>query len=354
MADEYRALIKTAFAIDKTQFYYNFDENNIAANDYPIGVIGGEQRFDFPTVYFARKKANTLEYEMALDKLESKKRQITRDASLAYYHLVYLVNKQERYKLVDSIYGRFTQAAEVSYGEGEIRYLEMLNARSKHQEVGLLLSQLRHDIDMGYSDLKTMMQFDSAFSVPGGSLEKLLVRPDSISHDPGFHYLQNSLLKQGAELSVERNSLLPEVTLNYFNGTNKYQGARHYQGLEVGFGVPLFFGEQRAKVKAKQIAMEATLSLQTHYTRNYENKVLEMLTGLKKYQEAIEYYEKSGNQLASELIRSSQISFETGEIDLFRFVQSMESAIQIEVNYLNNLHKYNELVLKINYMTIEN
>ncbi len=49
------------------------------------------------------------------------------------------------------------------------------------------------------------------------------------------------------------------MTLNYFNGTNKYAGARNYQGFEVGLGLPLFFGEQRAKVKAKQYAMEATV-----------------------------------------------------------------------------------------------
>jgi cobalt-zinc-cadmium resistance protein CzcA len=32
-------------------------ENNIAANGYPLGVFGGRQRFDFPTVYFAQKRA---------------------------------------------------------------------------------------------------------------------------------------------------------------------------------------------------------------------------------------------------------------------------------------------------------
>ena len=71
---------------------------------------------------------------------------------------------------------------------------------------------------------------------------------------------------QGAELKAEKNMLLPDVTLGYFNGTNRYDGARNYQGFEVGLGIPLFFGEQRAKVKAKQYAMEATGNLQNHYT----------------------------------------------------------------------------------------
>ena len=64
-AEESRALIKTAYSIDKTSVYYSYDENNIAANGYPLGVFGGEQRFDFPTVYFAQKRANTLAYDMS-------------------------------------------------------------------------------------------------------------------------------------------------------------------------------------------------------------------------------------------------------------------------------------------------
>ena len=89
-AEESRALIKTAFSIDKTSVYYSYDENNIAANDYPIGVIGGEQRFDFPTVYFAQKRANTLAYDMAVNEYEGKKKQLTSEVSMAYYQLVLL------------------------------------------------------------------------------------------------------------------------------------------------------------------------------------------------------------------------------------------------------------------------
>ncbi len=58
---------------------------------------------------------------------------------------------------------------------------------------------------------------------------------------------------QGEELKAEKNMLLPDITLGYFNGTNNYAGAQHYQGFEVGLGIPLFFGEQRAKVNAKKL-----------------------------------------------------------------------------------------------------
>ena len=70
------------------------------------------------------------------------------------------------------------------------------------------------------------------------------------------------------------------------------------------------------------------------------------------YMEAINYYEHTGKQLASELIRSSQKSYMAGEIDFFRFAQSVDSAVEIELNHLENLHQHNQLVLEINFMTL--
>ncbi|MEA3460535.1 MAG: TolC family protein, partial [Bacteroidota bacterium] len=354
MAEESNALIRTAFSIDKTTLYYSYDENNIASNDYPIGVFGGVQRFDFPTVYFAQKKANTLAYNMALNQLERKRRELTREVSKAYYTLAYLENKQKLYEKVDSIYTRFSLASETSYEHGAITYLELLNAKSKHQEILMIQNQVKYDTKVTYERLSTLMQFDSLFTIPDENLQKLMPEVDSVGADPGLLYLQNAGLKQHAELKVEKNLLLPELTLGYFNGTNKYEGAENYQGFEVGLGVPLFFSEQRAKVKAKQFAMEATANLQSSYIRNYKNRVSELMNGLAKYQDAILYYEQSGNELASELIRSSLKSYAAGEIDFFRLALSLDRAMEVELAYLENLNMYNQQVLEINYMTLEN
>jgi cobalt-zinc-cadmium resistance protein CzcA len=255
---------------------------------------------------------------------------------------------------VDSIYTRFSVASEASYQQGAITYLEMLNARARHQEVFLVQSQVQHDMDIAQERLSTLIQFDSAFTIPNEALQVLVVVLDSVVTDPGLHYLQNAGLRQNAELKVEKNLLLPEFTLGYFNGTNRYEGAENYQGFEVGVGVPLFFGEQRARVKAKQFAMEATASLQASYIRNYENRVSELMNGLAKYKDAILYYDRSGKALAAELIRSAQKSYSVGEIDFFRLAQSLDRALEIELGYLDNVHWYNELVLEINYLTLEN
>jgi cobalt-zinc-cadmium resistance protein CzcA len=353
-AEAEQALIRTAFSIDKTSLYYNYDENNIAANNYPIGVIGGEQRFDFPTVYFTQKKANTIAYEMAVNQYMGKKKQVSGNVSKAYYELVYFQKRHQLYQQIDSLYSRYSQAAKSSYEKGASSYLEMLNAQSKHNEVSVLKAQMEHDINIAYDYLRTLMQYDSAFVVSEESLVMLMIEEDSVRFDPGYQYLQNAGLKLDAERKVHRQMLLPDVTLNYFNGTNRYENAARYQGFEVGLGLPLFFGEQRARIKATQFSMEASRNLLTLYAVQFENKKAELKAGLSKYHAAIQNYENTGKKLSTELVRSSLLSYEAGEIDFFRFAQSVDRAVEIELNYLENLYQYNKLVLDINYLILEN
>lgn len=351
-AEESKALIRSAFAIDKTTLYFNYDENNIAENDYPIGVWGAEQRFDFPTTYFAQRKANTIDFTMAKDELEKKKRVLTMEVSKAYYRIIYLQNKQKQYGLIDSIYHRFSSAAEFSYHQGDIAYLEMLNAQSKHNQVRIMQNQLQHDMEIALGNLAALMNYDSLFAIPSDPLMKLAVETSGVESDPGLHYLQHAILLQDAKLKVEKNRLLPDMSFSYFNGTNKYADAKNYQGFQVGLEIPLFFSEQRAKVKAKRYAWESSVNLQANYIHVYENKISELMSELEKYRESIQYYEQTGKSLANQLIRSAQKSYTAGEIDFFKFAQSIDNAVEIVLNYMDNLFQYNELVLEINYLTL--
>ena len=79
-----------------------------------------------------------------------------------------------------------------------------------------------------------------------------------------------------------------------------------------------------------------------------------MKAGLNKYLAAIRNYEITGKQLSSELVRSAELSYAAGEIDFFRFAESIDRAVGIELNYLENVYQYNQRVLDINYLILEN
>lgn len=73
---------------------------------------------------------------------------------------------------------------------------------------------------------------------------------------------------------------------------------------------------------------------------------------LAKYEEALKYYEEEGKTLSEEILKTANGSFKNGEIDFFQYIQSLENVYEIELQYLDNLNKYNQTVIAINYLTL--
>ena len=70
-----------------------------------------------------------------------------------------------------------------------------------------------------------------------------------------------------------------------------------------------------------------------------------------KLKELINYYNETGDKLYNEIYRTAKLSFENGEIDYLKFVTSIETALRIRLDYLNNLIDYNNVTLELNYLS---
>ena len=55
---------------------------------------------------------------------------------------------------------------------------------------------------------------------------------------------------------------------------------------------------------------------------------------------------------SEEIFKTSKVSFENGEINFFQYIQSIENAFKIFLDYLQNLNAYNQTVIKLNYLTL--
>ena len=66
----------------------------------------------------------------------------------------------------------------------------------------------------------------------------------------------------------------------------------------------------------------------------------------------LSYYEDEGENLSREIFNTAQYSFENGEINFFQYLQSIENALDILIDYMTNLNKYNQTVIIINHLTL--
>jgi heavy metal efflux system protein len=351
--EQSQQLVGSAFNLEKTQAYYNNDQNNIAENGLPIKVYGISQNLQFPTIYGAQRKVEKQKVTLSTQQYLLNERMLTKEVYLAYYNVVYRNSLARQYTFLDSLYGHFAMAADKRYEVGETNLLEKLTAEAKQKEISVLLTQSKEDITKAYTMLHQWLQSDYLVIVAEKELPRLPLMEMNLTDHPGIRYYESAQKLTKSSLSLERQRLLPDLHIAVFQGTNNGVDAKRYNGFQAGVSVPLWFGANKSKINAAKTETMIVADESENYRIQLEAKYNGLLSDLKKFQEAVDYYENSGKKLSKELSTSASKAFQNGEIDFLQFVQLLESAKTIEITYLQNLNEYNTTVLELNYLTNE-
>jgi heavy metal efflux system protein len=348
--DQSMLLEKTAYSFDKTTFTYGTDQNNIASNGYPLKVWGVTQNFRFPTYYSADNKSKKIETSITETEVNIIKNGIIRDVSIAYIEYQTLQNKVKIYSSLDSLYNLLLEGSEIRYAKGDLSSLDLLNMKAKKEQAGFLIKSIKNDIDKVYYKLKTLMAYQNDFMINETIevLPEISILSDSIP-DYQLFILKNNYAE--ARIQIEKRSVMPDFSANYFLGTNWYSNASIYQGFEVGFAVPILFGSQKAKIEAAKVSHNSQLLLSENERDVLNNKLNELIKDRLKYKQLIDYYNESARPLSNEILRTSVKSYEKGEIGFFQFINSYETAINIQIGFIENIFQYNAKNLEIQYFT---
>jgi len=349
--DEADALIGNAFSFDKTEIYYDYDENNIAINNEPLKVFGIQQDFLFPTIYFAGKKLNKATYDMESSSYLINKKSLERDLKLSYYQLQYELEKEDIYRKLDSFYKTFAYAAKRKFETGETNYLEKITAQAKQRQLQTMYKQSQEDVGSALAGLQQIVQGESEFTIESKPMKKIELVNLDINENPGLAYFENKKLLFQAKNSFEKQQLLPDISLNYFQGTNSDLNY-NLSGYQIGLKIPILFSGNASKIKASKIAQEIVEQQAEDFKIRLHTKQVRLLSQLRKYEEALSYYEEDGKTLSEEIFKTAKFSYKNGEIDFFQYILSLENAFGILLTYMDNLNLYNQTIIKINYLTL--
>jgi cobalt-zinc-cadmium resistance protein CzcA len=348
--DEQKILIPSAVALDKTTFTYGSDQNNIAENNYPLKVWGVTQNFSLPPLYSAELRAKRIEQKIAENELKIRSENIIKQVSLNYIDIQVINEELKIYQNLDSLYLKILRGALVRNAKGDISNLDLLNIQAKQQQISHKLSEAKYSYLNAFSKLKTLLGTDSSFVV-SQEIQIVAYSGIEVESTPSFLWLKSKEELSHASIGIEKSRLLPDISLNYFLGTNAYENAEYYHGFEAGISIPVFYNAQKSKIKASKIAMDATRNFSDYEIELLKLKQKELLNSHLKLKELLDYYNRVGSMLYDEIIRTAQLNFENGEIDFFVFASSIEAALQIKLDYLNNVMEYTSVTLELNYLS---
>ncbi|MCK0130010.1 CusA/CzcA family heavy metal efflux RND transporter [Flavobacteriaceae bacterium F08102] len=348
--DQSNQLIGSGLNIDKTQVYYNSDQNNLTEDGLPLKVWGISQSLQFPTVYGAQRNLLKHKVKRATYEYQLKEREVIKGVYSAYYNVVYRNSLVKQYSYLDSLYSHFLNAAKKRYAVGETNLLEKLMAETKQKEVAIALTQAKEDVLKAKTMLGMWMQSDTLIEVAEMVLPKLKLNGFSIENHAGvsLHEVAESIAQ--SSLSLEKQRLLPDIHLSVFQGFNNDVTTKRYNGFQVGLSVPLWFGEHKSKIKAAKTGVLIAADELANYKKQLQATYDNLLADLKKFKQAVEYYEETGKKLSNELTTSAVKAFKSGEIDFLQYVQLLESAKNIKITYLQSLNGYNNTVLALNFL----
>lgn len=342
------ALIGSAFSFDKTEIYYNYDESNLALSD-PLHVFGIQQNFLFPSVYFADKRVQKANSKIVVNTYELKKQALMKAVTSAYYKLQYEQEKGKVYKHLDSLYAKFSHAAQRKFELGESNYLEKITAQAKQKQLQIHYKQAQEDINAAHAQLNKIVQSSTPFTIVNIPLEKLALKKLDTSNSVGSEFYENRKLFFKAKRALEKQQLLPDISLEYFQGSNPALNDNLY-GYQIGLKIPLLFGGKASKIKASKMAEMVAQAEAKEYKIQLNNNYIQLATQLKKYTEALSYYETDGQSLSEEILKTASLSYQNGEIDFFQYIQSIENSYEIRLSYLNSLNAYNQTIIALNYL----
>lgn len=342
--------ISSGWNIDKTVVSYGYDKNDIAENGFYNRVWGLSQRMAFPSLYIAQK--NVLEsiaskHEAQLD-LE--RRKIIGEVSRVFVTAHHWLQMEGHYTYLDSLYEVFAQASLRKFETGESNYLEKLTAQSKKREIGLNRSEAIAKRKIAIEQLRQLLQWKNELTLSDEEFDFLPIFSEDLNAHPAMQWYASARSQFENQIKVERRKLLPDIEFRVFRGTNSGLAAQMYPGVQGGLAIPIFSGAQRSQVRMTEIELDKIDFQTREYQTQLQNRQNQLQLELIQNQEVIFYYQTEGKVLVDQLIIQAQRSFSEGEIDFLQYVQLLENARNITIQYLQSKFNYRLIVIDINYL----
>jgi heavy metal efflux system protein len=232
-------------------------------------------------------------------------------------------------------------------------------------EIKSLLSQTESDILIYQRQLQTLLGSNDKIGLSDSILHKIefTVPSESISVDenPYLAYLKQQVEISKANTHLERSRLLPDISLGYFNqsltGISNVNGvdrffpsSYRFQGVQGGLLIPIWYKSHQARVNVSKINEQVANSIFLTQQKALQGELEMAIQQFKKYKNSIDFYEKSALPQAEIIIQNAEKAFRAGEINYIEFLLSLNRALAIKSNYLDNLNLYNQSIISIEFI----
>lgn len=359
-----QSLKRTSGELPKLEFNAQLGQYNSINFDQSFQVA---QTIPFPTLFVVKRQlineqVKSKELQSAITVLELKNQVRT-----YYYQIQYLQHNKKQLLYLDSLYSDFIRVAELRYQTGDTKKVEISTAQTKQGEINLLLKQNEVYLLNAYQSLQALMNTNEPFEVrTDTNFQPLqvstLLDSSAIENHPIIKNLYQEVLIAEQTKKVEKAQGLPDFTIGYtnqsligfqtINGQEQYfNSGNRFSYVNIGITIPLTFGSTKARINSleyKRQALEANVQ--------QEQILLEtqLKNAIQQYEQDLQefnYYQQQALPNANEIVASAQLGYRTGDIGYVEYLFALQTATDIQLNYLKSIQQVNQSAINIYSLT---
>lgn len=359
----YQALQKSHLDLEKAVLDVEYGRYNSMAHDNKITLSQG---IAFPTVYKHQRSINRSQLLISETNKLQQEVELKAAVKQVFYDMLVLQQRRGLLQEADSLYNQLLQRSQQRFQAGDIDVLEKTTVENQRQQIGNQLRLLETD----YHILQTQLQvlLNSPFKpvpVADTALYALTVLPDTslLAGSPTLQLLQQQVQLSEQQVKLEKSKLLPTFSAGYNNTSligwqaNKqgddmyFDGNKRFSSVNVGVGIPIFSGAQRARIKAGQIDVtrqqQVTAATRQQLVVNLENSTQVFLQRTSLIQEYLQLLLPN----ARTIIQTATQRLQAGETGYLDWVILVNQALQIRSDYFNAVQQRNEAAFDIEKLT---
>jgi len=254
----------------------------------------------------------------------------------AFNNLLEIEDLLSVYMKIDSVYKNFVSSAELRYSTGETSKLALLSAMTKYDKLKLQVKKLIGEKAIAKSNLNQYLLIKEPFVIVD-SIEIFDISINSFENNSDMLLMQEKLNRSEKEWKMQRAAILPKLSVLYQN--RKVSGVSGYYSYEAGISIPLFNGT-RSKTRAAKTQMLIEKENMNTKMISLKTELSQKLIALDYLQELRDYYIEHALPLSLEQINASKLAYRLGDINYLQFIESIESSLKINLDYINTNSQY--------------
>jgi len=346
--EQQRALVRTGFELPRTVVDVQYGQVSGPLNDHTFNII---QQAAFPGVYAAQRRLLESQGLGAQQQARLSRRNLAQAIRSNYYLLLVTYRRAALLRRQDSLYRRAARAARIRYQVGETNRLAQVAAEARARELENRLLTVLTDLDVQRQQLGQLLGGVGAAAIdttaaavaPLAPADTAALSPES---NPTLGLLRQQVAVSAQATRVEQLRRLPDLRAGYFQQSIRPE-YKVLQVGQVGLALPLLGGAGRARVAAARLGEQVAAGQLTYATSQLGTQLRTLRQQLRRARTALDYYEKTALPQARLILDTAEKTFRAGDIEYVEYVVNTDPAWQIQTNYLDQVQRYNELVVSL-------